>query len=248
MADNRAMISKFQTALRVVYPPRCVGCGQMVDSDFGLCGTCWSNTPFIGGLVCDACGTQLPGSGDGHRELCDDCMQNPRSWKRGRAALVYADSARKLILALKHGDRQDIAAPAAKWMANSIRPLLEKNTIIAPVPLHWRRMVKRRFNQSALLGGALSKEVGLSFCPDLLVRTKHTQSSEGKCRAERISALIGAIQAHPKRLHRMAGRSVLLVDDVMTTGATLEACTQACLAGHATEVIIITLARVAKDA
>ena len=241
------MISKFQTALRVVYPPRCVGCGDMVESDFGLCGSCWSNTPFIGGHVCDACGTPLPGQSDGHRDLCDDCLVHTRPWIQGRAALIYKGAARKMVLALKHGDRQDIAMPAAKWMATAARPLLREDMLVAPVPLHWRRMLARRFNQSALLAKALAQEVSLDFCPDLLVRPQHGQSTEGLGHRERFESLAGSIEPHPKRQHRMAGRPVLLVDDVMTSGATLTAATRACLAARAREVHVVTLARVAKD-
>nr|WP_093092340.1 ComF family protein [Shimia aestuarii] len=242
------MISKFQTALRVVYPPRCVGCGEMVESDFGLCGPCWSKTPFIGGHVCDACGTPLPGSGDGYRDLCDDCLDHPRPWGQGRSALIYKGAARKLVLALKHGDRQDIAMPAAKWMSAAVRPILRKDMLVAPVPLHWRRMLARRFNQSALLAKALAEDLALECCPDLLVRPHHRQSTEGLGFRERFDSLSGAIEPHPRRRHRVAGRAILLVDDVMTSGATLSAATHACLAARAREVHVMTLARVAKDA
>ena len=242
------MLTKFQTALRVVYPPRCVGCGDMVDSDFGLCGSCWKETPFIGGLVCDACGTSLTGQADTHRSLCDDCLRIARPWGQGRSALTYEGVARKLVLALKHGDRQDIARPAAKWMAAAVRPILPGNMLVAPVPLHWRRMIMRRYNQAALLGQALAEELDLSYCPDLLIRPRHAGSTEGQSREQRFQSLAQSIEPHPKRRHRMAGRPVLLVDDVMTTGATLAAATEACFAGRAREVHIVTLARVAKDA
>ena len=242
------MISKIQTALKVVYPPRCVNCGDMVDSDFGLCGKCWVDTPFIGGLVCDACGTPLPGSGDGHRDLCDDCLAHPRAWQSGRAAVIYEGVARKLVLALKHGDRHDIARPAAKWMAAAARPILVDTMIIAPVPLHWRRMVARRFNQAAVLARALSEELGLPWCPDLLQRHRHTASTQGLGQVQRHESICGAIRAHPRRLHRIAGRPVLLIDDVMTTGATFSAATAACRAARAAEVHVLALARVANDA
>lgn len=220
----------------------------MVDSDFGLCGSCWRDTPFIGGTVCDSCGIPVPGSADGYRLECDDCMKTPRIWADGRAALLYKDRARRMVLALKHGDRPEIARPAALWMSRAVRPILRENMLIAPVPLHWTRFLKRRYNQSALLAQEVARQTGLSQCPDLLLRTKRTAMLDGKTAQERFSDLSGAIRVHPKRRHRLAARSILLVDDVMTTGATLTACTRACVEAGAHDVCVLTLARVAKDA
>jgi len=219
----------------------------MVESDFGLCGTCWRDTPFIGGTVCDACGVPLPGASDGFRLECDDCMAAPRPWKQGRAALIYKDRARQMVLALKHGDRAEIARPAGIWLARAARPLLKDGMLIAPVPLHWSRLLKRRFNQAALLAQALARETGLAMCPDLLVRPTRTTPQDGKSAALRFADMVSVIEPHPKRRHRMAARSVLLVDDVMTSGATLTACAEACRAGGAHDVYVVTLARVAKD-
>lgn len=242
------MWHRIQTAIEMVYPPRCLGCGDLVTSDFGLCGPCWRDTPFIDGTVCEACGTPLPGHADGHRIECDACMDADRPWDNGRAALLYAGRARRLVLALKHGDRAELARPAALWLARAARPLLRDNMLIAPVPLHWTRLTRRRYNQSALLAQALSRETGLACCPDLLIRTRRTPMLDGRGTAERSAILADAIRPHPKRRHRLAGREILLVDDVMTSGATLTACTCACHEAGATRVSVLVLARVAKDA
>ncbi len=218
-----------------------------MDSDFGLCGACWRETPFIGGSVCDSCGTPLPGEDEGDSLKCDDCMITPRPWVKGRAALLYKDNARRMVLALKHGDRQELAEPAALWMAQVIDAFPLKDMIVAPVPLHWMRMLKRRYNQSALLAQALARHVGLPMCPDLLQRQRRTQSMDGLTKEVRFTSVKGAIRAHPRRRHRLAGRPVLLVDDVLTSGATLSAATDACLAAGSGPVYVVTLARVAKD-
>ena len=161
--------------------------------------------------------------------------------------MIYKERARKLVLALKHGDRAEIARPAGLWLARAARPFLNDDMLIAPVPLHWSRLLKRRYNQSALLAQALARETGLAICPDLLIRPNRTTPQDGKSAARRFSDLNGTIAPHPKRRHRMAARSVLLVDDVMTSGATLAACAEACRRGGARDIFVVTLARVAKD-
>ncbi|WP_170334675.1 ComF family protein [Ruegeria arenilitoris] len=242
------MWQRIQTAVHLIYPPRCLGCGELTEADFGLCGQCWRDTPFIGGVVCESCGVPLPGEADGHRIECDDCMKTPRPWQDGRAALLYDGKARSLILALKHGDRPELAKPAARWMAQAGQALFHDDMLIAPVPLHWSRLMKRRYNQSALLAQHLGGLTGLDVCPDLLVRRVRTPVLDGKTAAQRAETLSGAIAAHPKRGHRMQGRDVLLVDDVMTSGATLAACARICLAAGANHIFVLVLARVAKDA
>ncbi len=237
-----------QSALRLLFPPQCISCGEPTDADFGLCGACWRQTPFITGLACDRCGTPLPGEDEGRAEVCDDCLAIARPWDRGRAALVYRDNARRLVLALKHGDRLDLARPAAEWLLRAARPILREGMLSAPVPLHWTRLFRRRFNQSALLSRALAAAAGLDHCPDLLLRARRTASQEGRDRDARFANVAGAIRVHPRRGHRLAGRDVLLVDDVMTSGATLAAATDACLGAGAASVSVVTLARVAKDA
>ncbi|MFN4170991.1 MAG: double zinc ribbon domain-containing protein [Pseudorhodobacter sp.] len=236
-----------QAVLRMIYPPQCLGCGEIVTSDFGLCGACWRQTSFINGLVCDTCGTPLPGEEPGHAVHCDDCLSIARPWSQGRAALIYRDMGRKLVLRLKHGDRHDIVRPAAVWMHRAAEPLLKPGMIVAPVPLHWTRLLRRRFNQSALLSAALARLAGLDHCPDLLLRARRTGSQEGRGREARFGNLAEAIRVHPRRKARMEGRAVLLVDDVMTSGATLTACAETCLAAGASDVTTVVMARVAKD-
>lgn len=203
---------------------------------------------FIAGLVCDKCGTPLPGEDEGRAEYCDDCLTIARPWDRGRAVCLYRDKGRDLVLSLKHADRLDLIRPMADWLARAVRPILAEGMIAAPIPLHWTRLLRRRYNQSALLCRAMAKRVGIDHCPDLLVRPRKTESQEGKSRDQRFANLESAFRVHPRRKGKMVGRHVLLVDDVMTSGATFAAAADACYATGASQVSILVLARVAKDA
>lgn len=235
-----------QSALRVIFPPQCISCGTLVESDFALCGSCWGEAHFISGLVCDSCGVPLPGDGDGTTELCDDCLKTARPWQRGRAAMMYEGTGRKLVLSLKHGDRAELARPAAQWMARAGAPLLQDGMIVAPVPLHRWRLLKRRYNQSALLAQGVAQATGLIACPDLLLRVRATETQDGKGVEQRFANIAQAIRLNPRHLHRIEGKPILLIDDVMTSGATLSACAEACLAAGAASVSTLVFARVAK--
>ncbi len=232
-----------------IYPPQCALCGEPTEADFGLCPACWRETRFVEGAICDACGVELVGEATGGERLyCDDCLMHERPWARGRSAFAYAGGGRKLVLALKSGDRTEIARVVAPLMARAARPLLRPETVIVPIPLHWSRRVGRRYNQAALLALALGKQTGRPVCTDALVRTRRTRPLDFPDREERFSVLEGAIAANQARAGDLRRRPVLLVDDVMTSGATFSAATRACYAAGASEVCILALARAAKDA
>ena len=236
-----------QRLAHLIYPPQCLGCGTVVADDFALCGPCWRETPFLGGLVCDSCGLPLPGEDDGTRPRCDECLQIARPWGRGRAALLYAGTARKMILGFKHADRAEMAGPAARWMVRVGQPIFRPNMLVAPVPLHWFRLLRRKYNQAALLSAQVAKMCGFEHCPHLLIRPRRTPSQEGRGLAARFDNMQGALCPHPRRVAQIDGREVLLIDDVMTSGATLAAAAEACNAAGAKSVSVLVLARVAKD-
>lgn len=236
-------------ALHMVFPPRCICCGAAVASDFGLCPECWRETGFIGAVACDICGAPLPGQAEpGERLQCDDCLSTPRPWTQGRAALTYGGTGRRLILGLKHADRLDLVRPLGGWLARAAADITRPDMIVAPVPLYRLRLIKRRYNQSALLARVVARTHGARFVPDLLIRTRNTPSQEGKTREERRANLDGAISVNRRYRDMIGGQTILLVDDVMTSGATLYVATEALLQGGASEVCIAALARVAKDA
>jgi len=237
-----------QSAIRVIYPPQCVACDALTEAEHGLCAVCWAQTAFINGTKCDACGTPLPGADDDGDLRCDDCLQIARPWRKGRAAFAYTGVGRRLVLALKHGDRLDLTWPASGWMAKCAADLVQDDTVIVPVPLHWSRLIRRKYNQSAVLAQDLAKRLDRPVIVDGLRRVRRTPFLDGKGREQRFAAVAEVIAPHPSRAALLAGRSVLLIDDVMTSGATLAACTEAAHKAGAAHVNVLTLARVVKDA
>jgi ComF family protein len=239
-----------QSLVEAIYPPQCAMCDARTAVDFSLCGACWRDTPFIEGLTCDACGCPLPGQPGASGEsdaLCDDCLRIARPWARGRAAFAYRDLGRRMVLRLKHGDRIELARAAAPWLFRAARPIWSERPVLVPVPLHWRRLAQRKYNQSAVLAQRLSELAPSDYMPDALQRTRATASLDGQDRDARFRTLAGAIRPHPKRQGILEGRQVIIVDDVMTSGATFAAATEACLDAGASEVCVLALARVTKD-
>lgn len=224
-------------------------CETRTEVDFALCGPCWAETPFITGLCCDGCGAPLPGQGAPEPGiLCDDCMTIARPWSRGRAALVYKDKARRLILSIKHGDRTDLVRAAGPWMARAAKDLIEPDTLILPIPLHRLRLLRRNFNQAALLAQAIAKVAKVDIETNALLRIKKTTPLEGHTVDQRFAELTDAISVNPKHENTIAGRKILVIDDVMTSGATFAAATEACIKAGADDVCVLSLARVVKDA
>ena len=234
--------------LDALYPPVCAACGQETGSSGGLCRACFAEAAFITGGVCDRCGLPMPGAAAGGL-LCDGCRHAPPGWDTGRAAAVYEGPVRRAILALKHGDRLDIARAVAPWLLRTGHGLLARADLVVPVPLHWARLWRRKANQSAELARELCDLAGRpeAYAPGLLRRRHRTPPQEGLGRAARHSNVSGAFAVTRRGAERVPGRHVLLIDDVMTTGATLSACAEALRAGGAAGVDVLVLARVARQ-
>jgi ComF family protein len=223
-------------------PPRCLICGRTVESE-ALCADCWRDVRFLARPVCEACGVPFeadPGPG----ALCGACAGEPPVFARARAAFVYDEASRDLILGFKHGDRTDAAPAFGAWLARAGAELLADADVMVPVPLHWTRLFARRYNQAALLARAVGERSGIPVEAGLLARRRRTPAQGKLSPSARERNLRGAI-AVPKKA-RVAGRRILLIDDVLTTGATANACARALVAAGASAVDVLTLARVIK--
>jgi ComF family protein len=234
-----------RAALDLLLPPQCLTCDRPVATQGQFCGECFARTAFITEPCCAHCGVPFAHALQGGVErLCPGCRLHPPPWRQARAALRYDEHARRVVLPLKHADRTELAAALAPMMARAAPALLRRAELIVPVPLHRRRLFARRYNQAALLAGALSRLCHATAVPDLLRRHVATPSL-GELGAEaRAAAVAGAFTVRAGRAARLHGRQVLLVDDVMTSGATASACAAVLLAAGAAAVDVLVAARV----
>lgn len=202
-----------------VMPRRCIGCGATVEGDGAFCAACWGDIRFLGPPLCDGCG--FPFDYDaGAGALCGACIADRPAYGRARAVFAYDEHSRGPLLAFKHADRTDIAPAFARLMMSAGSDLLTDAAMVVPVPLHRLRLITRRYNQSALLAHALGRRSDVPVAPDLLVRTRRTPPQRGLGPAARRRNIQGAFAIRSGMAEQVAGVPVLLIDDVLTTGAT----------------------------
>jgi ComF family protein len=231
-------------ALDLVLPPLCLACRKPVGEPGALCPACWGAIKFIGPPLCDRCG--LPFEHAQAVAVCGACLAHPPAFGRARAVMRYDEASKPLILRFKNADRVHAAPALARWIARAGAEVLEAADLIVPVPLHWRRLFRRRYNQSALLARALARETGIAWSPDALARLKPTPSQGGLSARERRLNVRGAFKVPVRRRPLVYGKRVVLVDDVLTTGATLDSAARAVLRGGAAAVNALAIARVLK--
>ena len=227
--------------LDLLLPPRCLACGSVVAAGGALCPACWEGIGFVAPPLCARCGQSFdldPGEG----AVCGACAARAPAFDRARAVFRYDAASRGLILRFKHGDRTGSAPHFARWLARAGAELLEDADVLVPVPLHRWRLLARRYNQAALLALALARLSGIACAPDALTRVRATPSQGTLGRGRRRANVRGAFAL--ARPQAVAGRRVLLIDDVLTSGATVGECARVLLAGGASAVDVLTLARV----
>lgn len=229
-------------ALDIALPLQCVACREPVASH-GVCAACWSQLSFIAPPFCSRLGIPFvydPGEGI----LSMQAIAAPPAYHRARAAVRYDDVARTLVHHLKYHDRMDLAPVMGSWMARAGAELLDEADMLVPVPLHWRRAFSRRFNQSGALAKAMSRASGVPVARDALRRIRPTEHQIGLSRAQRATNVQGAFKVPAERRHLVQGRQIVLVDDVLTSGATSDACARALLRAGASQVDLVVFARV----
>ena len=231
------------TALDLLLPPQCPACGLIVMREVGLCAACWRAMPWIERPYCERLGTPFPFDPGGDL-VSAAALADPPAYARARAAARFEGPAQTLVHGLKYHRREDLASPMGRWMARAGRELLADADLLIPVPLHWTRLWRRRFNQSAALARAVSRLTGVPAAPDALLRVRRTPSQVGRSRAERQRNVAGAFRVRPERRVDVEGRAVVLVDDVVTSGATVDACAKALARAGARRVDVLAFARV----
>ena len=231
----------FSAAFALMLPPRCPACGDVVEGDDRFCGACWGRLHFLGPPWCNACGEPFAGAAlPGAR--CHRCATSSPAFDAARAALAYADPVKQVVLGLKHGDQTHLARAMAAQMLRVGTGWLGPDAVIVPVPLHRARLWRRGYNQAALIARALARKSGAVLAVDALVRTRATPPSGGMGREARYANVAGAFRV--ARAAAITGRAVVLVDDVLTSGATGHACAAALKASGAARVNLLTFARV----
>ena len=223
-----------------VLPPRCLSCGEVVDEPHALCARCWGGITFFAPPWCALCGLPFPHP-MGEDAVCGDCAREPPSWHQARAVLRYDKHSRRLLLAFKHGDHTQSAAAFGRWMHRAGSEVLAGADLLVPVPLHWTRLFQRRYNQAALLAHAVHAAGGPEVAADWLLRRRRTPPQGHLGPAGRQRNIAGAFVLRPRR--SVAGKRVVIIDDVMTTGATAAECARVLDRAGAVSIGVLTLAR-----
>lgn len=228
---------------QTVLPPTCLACRKPAGARGGLCAKCWQGAGFIERPYCERLGTPFSYDSGGPL-ISPSAFADPPAFDRARAAMRFSDIARDLVHLLKYGDRLDLVNPFAAWMSRAGSELLGETDALIPVPLHWTRLFQRRFNQSAELARAISRQTKTLVLDDVLMRVRATPPQVGLPRDERAKNVHGAFAVEKAMRAKVKGRRIVLVDDVLTTGATANACARVLRRAGATRIDVLTLARV----
>lgn len=245
---NAPNIRKFlNKGLDTLLPPRCPVTGELVASQGTIAPSIWAQLQFVTNPFCKKCGIPF-GFGEEEDGLrCMHCIENPPNYSTARSALIYNETSRDLILGFKHGDKTHMTPSFSPWLKRAGAEMIEHANCFIPVPLHRTRLFARRYNQAALISEILAKETQIEHLAMALKRTRATPSQGHLRTEEREKNVKKAFSVNPKYIEKIKGKSIILIDDVYTTGATVKECAKALLSVNAKEVHVLTLARVLKD-
>src|SRR6187397_656553 len=241
-ACRTALLAAPRAMLDIALPTLCAACRAPVAGE-GVCATCWAKLSFIAPPFCPRLG--IPFVYDPGPELLSmEAIASPPAYQRARAAVRYDDVARTLVDALRYQDRTDLAPAMGRWMARAGQELLADADVLVPVPLHWRRGWSRRYNQSGALARVISRQTGVKLASEALRRIRATEQQIGLSRPQRAANVQGAFKVAADRMADIQGRRIVLIDDVLTSGATTDACARALLRAKAAQVDVLVFARV----
>jgi ComF family protein len=224
----------------LIVPPCCLVCRASLATHHVLCGPCWREVHFIRAPLCDVTGMPLP-YGTGERMVSAGALADPPAYDRARAVARFSGTMRTLVHHFKYADRHDARALFGQWLAEAGGDLRPGIDVIVPVPMSRLRLLLRRFNQSAVLAGELARRTGIPVDPHLLIRARAARRQVGLTRDQRRRNVAGAFRVAPRRLADLQGRNVLLIDDVITTGATVNACARTLKRAGAQRVDVLVL-------
>ena len=241
-------MSYLSRVIDFILPPRCIVTGEMVDKQGMISPAVWGRLNFISSPYCDCCGFpfdyDVEGVSDG--SLCAKCLKYPPKFDKARAALIYDDASRDIVLGYKHGDQTYAVPTFIPWLERAGADIFDGIDYIMPVPLHPLRLLRRRFNQAGLIAQYLAKELRITCLVDGLKRVRATPTQGHLEKAERKRNVRNAFRMRDKYIPDLKGKNILLIDDVFTTGATINECTKELRRHDVNEVRVLTLARVIK--
>jgi ComF family protein len=238
---NDKIKALINNAVDIVFPHKCLSCKEQVESDGSLCHICWEEIEFITTPQCFQCGTPFEiESSD--LSICGQCISNPPKYSKARALFCYNEKSSRIITSFKYYDNTHYSKHFAKWLIRTGNELIKKSDIITPVPLHKLRMISRRYNQSALICNQLGIITGKNVNNEILIRHKNTKPQAGLTFKTRIDNVKSAFRINNRYKNDVVDKTILLVDDVMTTGSTINACTKTLLKAGAREVFVLTIA------